>query len=82
MIYHGFPKSVLNILLCPKDEGELAVEQAEERGAQRGEERGQEKKEIQAVIGFYEINVTIENIAIALKITEEKVRQIIEDYRN
>ncbi len=30
MIYHGFPKSVLNILLCPKDEGELAVEQAGE----------------------------------------------------
>ncbi len=30
MIYHGFPKLVLDILLCPKDEGELAVEQAGE----------------------------------------------------
>ena len=30
MIYHGFPKSVLNILLCPNDEGELQADQNSE----------------------------------------------------
>jgi predicted transposase/invertase (TIGR01784 family) len=36
----------------------------------------------EAILGFYEIGVTIENIAKALKITEEKVHEIIEISQN
>jgi hypothetical protein len=44
-------------------------------------EEGKEEKEIEAVIGFYGIGVTIENIAKALKTSEEKVREIIQQHR-
>ncbi|MDZ7878253.1 MAG: Rpn family recombination-promoting nuclease/putative transposase [Saprospiraceae bacterium] len=41
--------------------------------------QGEENKEIEAVLGFYEIGVSPENIAKALKISLSKVLQIIED---
>jgi CHASE3 domain sensor protein len=41
--------------------------------------KGAEDKEIEAVIGFYEIGVSAENIAKALKIPLSKVLQIIKD---
>ena len=40
---------------------------------------GEEKKEKEAVIGFHEIGVSTAKIAKALNISEEKVRQIIEE---
>jgi predicted transposase/invertase (TIGR01784 family) len=43
--------------------------------------KGENKKEIEAVLGFHEIGISVENIAKALKITEEKVREIIEKHR-
>ena len=43
---------------------------------------GEEKKEKEAVIGFHEIGVSTAKIAKALNISEEKVRQIIEETEN
>ena len=43
----------------------------------RAEEKGEQKKEIEAVIGFYENNIPIPIIASSLKISEDKVREII-----
>jgi predicted transposase/invertase (TIGR01784 family) len=42
----------------------------------------EDKKEIEAVLGFHEIGISIENIAKALKIAQEKVREIIETPQN
>ena len=44
--------------------------------------KGREEEKNEAVIGFYEIGVSPENIAIALKTTLEKVLQIIENDKN
>ena len=44
--------------------------------------KGREEEKSEAVIGFYEIGISPENIAIALKTTLEKVLQIIEYHKN
>ena len=44
--------------------------------------KGEENKETEAVIGFYEIGVSPESISKALKITLEKVLQIIDSHKN
>jgi predicted transposase/invertase (TIGR01784 family) len=49
---------------------------------EKGIEIGATNKEIDAVIGFYEIGVSTENIAKALKITIDKVLKIIETHKN
>ena len=54
-----------------RGERELAEEQ--------GIEKGEQKKEAEAVVGFYENNIPISIIANALKITEEKVAEIIKE---
>ena len=48
----------------------------------KGERKGEEKKEIEAVLGLHENNVAIPIIAKSLKLSEEKVAQIIENQRN
>lgn len=71
-----------------EEDGRAQLDAAEEIGKRIGMELGKElgielgenKKEKEAVIGFHEIYVSVENIAKALKITEEKVRQIIAEY--
>jgi len=49
---------------------------------EEGIDKGMNKKEIEAVIGFNEIGVTIEKIAKALNITEERVKQIIKAHQD
>ncbi len=44
--------------------------------------KGREEEKIAAVIGFYEIGVSEDKIAAALKISMERVSQIIADYSN
>ncbi|MBX7241915.1 MAG: Rpn family recombination-promoting nuclease/putative transposase [Bacteroidia bacterium] len=44
--------------------------------------KGREEKELEAVIGFYEIGVEPTKIAAALKISVERTLQIIENYKN
>lgn len=48
---------------------------------QKGIKKGEDNKEIEAVLGFYEIGISAENIAKALKIKKEKVNAIIEKHR-
>jgi len=48
----------------------------------QGISKGEENKEIEAVIGFYEIGVSPEDISKALKITLDKVLQTIENHKN
>jgi predicted transposase YdaD len=55
---------------------------AEADGLQQGRKEGKEEKEVDAVLGMNENNITVAIIAKSLKITEEKVRQIIETYAN
>lgn len=54
---------------------------AEEKGRQEGIQEGEEKKEIDAVIGMFENNIPISIIAKSLKISEDRVTQIIEKYK-
>lgn len=46
------------------------------------EKKGEENKEIEAIIGFYEIGVSTENIAKALKISINRVAEIIEKHKS
>ena len=46
--------------------------------AEKAKEEGKEEKEIEAVLGFYENGVPVSVIAKSLKITEQRVLQIIE----
>ena len=60
-----------------------SMREQDERGEralakEEGKEEGKEEKEREAILGFHEIGVSIDNIAKALKITAEKVREIIE----
>ncbi len=60
-----------------------AMREQDERGRlEKAVQIGKEDTIINAVIGFYEIGVTQENIAKALKITTEKVAKIIDDFKN
>jgi predicted transposase/invertase (TIGR01784 family) len=52
-------------------------ELAHEQGVEQGIEQGENKKEIEAVLGFYENGVPIEIISKSLKISKERVEQII-----
>jgi predicted transposase/invertase (TIGR01784 family) len=54
--------------------GELELAQ------EKGIEKGREDKEVEAVIGLYENDIPIPIIAKSLKITEQKVEQIIEKH--
>ena len=65
-----------------RGKSELAIRRAKEEGEKIGEKIGEEKKEIEAVIGFYNIGISEEQISIALKISIEKVILIIENYKN
>lgn len=59
-----------------------SIREQDERGERAlAKEEGKEEKEKEAILGFHEISVSIENIAKALKITEEKVRKIIEQHQ-
>ncbi|MFM2269163.1 MAG: hypothetical protein RL757_2604 [Bacteroidota bacterium] len=62
------------------DRGRIAM--AEQKAQQKGHKEGEEKKEIEAVIGFYNIGVSENQISNALKIPIEKVKQIIENHKN
>ena len=44
--------------------------------------KAREDRDIESIIGFYEIGVSQENIAIALKIPIESVKEIIEKHKN
>ena len=44
--------------------------------------KAREDRDIESIIGFYEIGVSKENIAIALKIPIESVKEIIEKHKN
>ncbi len=44
--------------------------------------KAKEEQIIESIIGFYEIGVSQDNIAIALKITIEHVKQVIEKHKN
>jgi predicted transposase/invertase (TIGR01784 family) len=67
-----------------RGEKELAHEQGMaqgiEQGIEQGLELGKNKKEIEAVLGFSENEISIEIIAKSLKISIERVTQIIENY--
>ena len=66
-----------------EEDGRARLDAAKNKGRQEAEAKAQkeaEKKEIETILGFHEIGVSIENIAKALKITEEKVRKIIEQH--
>jgi predicted transposase/invertase (TIGR01784 family) len=53
-----------------------------EKAVLKAELKAEDKKEAEAIIGFYNIGISEEQISIALKITIEKVKQIIGDYKN
>lgn len=55
------------------------LEKGLEEGMEKGMEKGAEKKEIEAILGFHQIGISIENISQALKISIEKVRETIEN---
>jgi predicted transposase/invertase (TIGR01784 family) len=57
---------------------EFKIKQAEEKGI----EQGMEKKEIETVLSLHENNMSIATIAKILKISEEKVLQIIEQQKD
>ena len=58
------------------DRGRIAM--AEQKALQKGEDN----KEIEAVIGFYNVGISEDTISMALKISTEKVKQIIERHKN
>jgi predicted transposase/invertase (TIGR01784 family) len=53
-----------------------------EKAVLKAELKAEDKKEAEAIIGFYTIGISEEQISIALKITIEKVKQIIENHKN
>ncbi len=61
------------------DRGRIAM--AEQKALQKGVLEGEEKKEIEAVVGMYEHEVPIPIIAKSLKISIEKVEEIIGNYK-
>ena len=50
------------------------------QGIELGIEQGEERKEKDAIIGLYENSVPVPIIALSLKIHEDKVNQIINEY--
>ncbi len=56
----------------------IGIKQVTETAENEGLKRGEERKEIEAVLGFYENGVSITIIAKSLNLTEEKVMEIIE----
>ncbi len=56
---------------------EKGLQEGLEKGLEKGLKQGEDNKEAEAIIGFYEIGVAPENIAKALKVTLEKVLEII-----
>jgi predicted transposase/invertase (TIGR01784 family) len=60
---------------------EKTLEQGRKEGIEQGIEKGIEKGIEQAVIGMYEIGISTTKIAKALNISEEKIRQTIEEYQ-
>ena len=53
-------------------------EEGFEQGREEGREEGKDEKAREAAIGLYENGVSVEIIAKSLKLSEEKVREIIE----
>lgn len=66
------------------DRGRIAMAEikALQKGREEGREEGEEKKEIQAIIGLYENNIPIPLIAKSLKISIEKVEEVIKRHSN
>jgi PD-(D/E)XK nuclease family transposase len=65
-----------------KKEGkEEGLKEGKEEGLKEGLQQGEERKETEAVIGLYGIGITSENIAKGLKITVEKVLEIIDKHQ-
>ena len=64
-----------------KAQSDAAVKKALAK-AKKETEKETEKREVETILGFYELGVTTEKIAKALKITEEKVSKIIETSQN
>lgn len=63
------------------DYSEMRVQ--DERGKiELAEKKGEDKKEVEAVLGLYENDVPISVIVKSLKLTEERVKQIIENHKN
>ena len=59
-----------------------SMREQDERGREeKAEERGENKKEIQAVVGFYENGIPISIIAKSLNITEERTKEIIDNHQ-
>ncbi len=58
---------------------EAGREQGWQQGIKEGMKEGIKEKEIQAVIGFHKIGVSLENIALALNMPIEKVIEIVEN---
>lgn len=60
---------------------ELGKEIGKEEGKEIGREEGKEQKEIQAIIGMERIGISIDKIAEALGIEIDKVKAIIDKYK-
>ena len=61
------------------DRGRIAM--AVLKAVLKAEQKAEDKKEAEAVIGFHNIGIREEQISIALKITIEKVKEIIENHK-
>jgi predicted transposase/invertase (TIGR01784 family) len=70
-----------NVLMKETDEKQEKIKAAE-KAREKGKEEGKEEKEIEAVLGLHENEVPVPIIAKSLKITEQRVLQIIENQKN
>ncbi len=73
-VYRDLKNVIDTAVMEGKQKGEL-------KGIEKGIEIGREEVTIAAVLGMYEIGMPEEKIAAALKISVEKVRQIIKNYK-
>lgn len=64
--------------LTPEERNAAKQKEAAKITIAKIEQMAKEEKEKEAIIGFYNIGVSIENIAKALKISQEKIQEIIE----
>jgi hypothetical protein len=59
-----------------------AMREQDDRGRmEKSLQKGAENKEVEAIIGFLNIGISEEQISIALKITIEKVKQVIDNHK-
>jgi predicted transposase/invertase (TIGR01784 family) len=60
---------------------EKGIEEGIEKGIEQGIEKGIEKEQQKAILGFYDLGIEVVKIAQALNVTEEKVNQVVKEYR-